>query len=268
MEREYVSIDVTNGDVAAKDVGKLAAANGAIKWTRDEAKSCPKPTIGVGAGSTVAFYIEHLSRFLPYFNCVASSYQTRQLALKSQGHLLDYDTAKDIDFSVDGADELQVLSQTQDHLRIAMIKGGGACLLGEKVLNAASRKSIWIVDKEKISTKLGQRSFPVPVEVVPFAVPVVIKTFKRVFGEQAHISIRQSGSGKAGPVITDNGNMIVDVKIASDSPFWNDLDKLCDIFIRTPGAVEHGIFICDAEAVFVGHNDGRCTIISALNRTQ
>jgi ribose 5-phosphate isomerase A len=269
MEREYVSIDVTKVDIAAKEVGKLAAANGALCWTKDEDKSCSKLTkltIGVGAGSTVAIYMEHLPTFLQSFNCVASSYQARQLALNSHGTLLHYDTIKNIDFSVDGADELQVLTQTEDHLRIAMIKGGGACLLGEKVLNAASRKSIWLVDKEKISAKLGKRSFPVPVEVAPFAVIVVINSLEQVFGAQAQITVRQCSSGKAGPIITDNGNMILDIKIAPHSPFWDDLDKLCDIFNRTPGVVEHGIFICDAEAVFVGYNDGHCMVINALNK--
>ena len=148
--------------------------------------------IGVGTGSTVAEFIELLkARKMRLRGAVASSRQTSE-RLKSAGVAeLDLNAAGELALYVDGADEA-----TRQGM---LIKGGGAALTREKIVAAASRRFVCIVDDSKLVDRLG--AFPLPVEVIPMARSYVASELAKLGGRP----VWREG------VITDNGNPILDV---------------------------------------------------------
>jgi len=169
-----------------QDEKKQAVAEAALAYV--EAGS----VIGVGTGSTVNFFIDALARMKDRVEgAVASSNATAE-RLKQHGiPVLDLNSTGDLVLYVDGADE------TTQHKHL--IKGGGAALTREKIVAAASRKFVCIVDDKKVVDVLGK--FPLPVEVIPLARSYVARQLIKLGGEPEW---RQN-------VITDNGNVILDV---------------------------------------------------------
>ena len=144
----------------------------------------------------------------------------------------------DIDLSVDGADEVDG--------EFNLIKGGGAAHTKEKIVDYAAKKFIVIVDESKVVDSLGD--FPVPVEVLPDASRVVIKTLEDM-GASCEIRMAQR---KDGPVITDNGNFVIDAKFSEiDSPSHLEID-----LNSIPGVVENGIFSQMVDKVIIGTEEG------------
>ena len=144
----------------------------------------------------------------------------------------------DIDLSVDGADEVD--------LQFNLIKGGGAAHTKEKIVDYAAKEFIVIVDESKCVDTLG--SFPVPVEVLPDASRVVIQALEDM-GAECEIRMAQR---KDGPVITDNGNFVIDAKFEEiESPACLEID-----LNSIPGVVENGIFSDMVDKVIVGTEDG------------
>ena len=144
----------------------------------------------------------------------------------------------DIDLSVDGADEVDY--------DFNLIKGGGAAHTKEKIVDYAADKFIVIVDESKVVNELG--TFPVPVEVIPDASRVVIKELEDM-GAECEIRMAQR---KDGPVITDNGNFVIDAKFSKiDSPQHLEID-----LNTIPGVVENGIFSQMVDRVIVGTSVG------------
>ena len=144
----------------------------------------------------------------------------------------------DIDLSVDGADEVDA--------DFNLIKGGGAAHTKEKIVDYAAKEFIVIVDESKCVESLGD--FPVPVEVLPDASRMVIQTLEDM-GAVCEIRMAQR---KDGPVITDNGNFVIDAKfdeIESPSHLEIDLNSI-------PGVVENGIFSQMVDKVIVGTPEG------------
>jgi ribose 5-phosphate isomerase A len=143
-----------------------------------------------------------------------------------------------LDIAFDGADEIDS--------SLNLIKGGGGCLLQEKLVASAAKKFVIIVDESKDSPNLGVK-WKVPIEVVPCAYNLVIKKLQAMGGKA---KLRE-GSGKAGPVVTDNGNFILD----ADFGVITDPHALDQELIKIPGIVETGLFAKMAHAIYIGKKD-------------
>jgi ribose 5-phosphate isomerase A len=166
--------------------GKQAAAQAALRFVDDDA------VIGVGTGSTVNFFIDALASRRDRILGAVSSSDASTARLKAAGiEVLDLNRTGDLEVYVDGADE------TDHHRRL--IKGGGAALTREKIVAAASRKFVCVVDESKVVEVLGR--FPLPVEVIPMARSYVARQLIKLGGQPVW---REN-------VLTDNGNQILDV---------------------------------------------------------
>lgn len=171
---------------------------------------------------------------------VASSIDT-MARLRSLGlRLLDPSSVESIDVYVDGADEVDG--------RGWAVKGRGGALLGEKVIAFSSRVNIFIVSEEKLVERLGSTT-PVPIEVLPFSLSMVLRSLHR---RGFRAEPRRSG-GKAGPVVSDWGGVIVDVYTGP----MDDPESVERELSSIPGVVETGLFIGYADYVIVGRRD--CT---------
>lgn len=170
----------------SQDAAKKAAAEAALKYV------VPGEILGVGTGSTVNFFIDALARMKHDIPGAASSSDASTARLKALGiPVLDLNSAGTLSIYVDGADEA-------NH-RLQLIKGGGAALTREKIVAAASRKFVCIADQSKLVDVLGK--FPLPVEVIPMARSYVARELVKLGGMPEW---RQN-------VVTDNGNVIIDV---------------------------------------------------------
>jgi ribose 5-phosphate isomerase A len=168
------------------DNPKRLAAERAISFVE------PGMTVGVGTGSTVAFFIEALGRMRHDIEAAVSSSERSSELLRAQGiRVIDLNAAADLPIYVDGADECDT------HKRL--IKGGGAALTREKIIAAVARQFVCIIDPSKRVDVLGR--FPLPVEVIPMA--------RSHVGRQLH-ALGGNPVWREG-VTTDNGNWIIDV---------------------------------------------------------
>lgn len=179
----------------------------------------PDSIIGVGTGSTVAYFIEALASIKHTIKgAVASSVATEE-ALKKLGiKLLSLDEVHDLDLYIDGADQINELGQ--------MIKGGGGALTREKIISAVANKFICIADNSKQQGIFG--TYPVPVEVIPMAKSYVARECIKLGGVP---SLREG-------FITDNGNIILDVDFSGiETPIAleEELDQIV-------GVVTNGLF--------------------------
>lgn len=203
--------------------------------------------VGIGSGSTVVYAVERLAERVEKENlkviCIPTSFQARQLILKNNLVLSDLEVHPDIDCCVDGADEVDS--------NLTLIKGGGGCLLQEKIVAFCARKLVIIADYTKNSTKLGEQyKKGIPIEVVPIAYVPIKRRIEKNFGGE--LSLRLAVA-KAGPCITDNGNFILDWKNFNQDSDWDQINKeICLI----PGVVETGLFVKMAKKVYFGMKDG------------
>lgn len=200
--------------------------------------------VGLGSGSTAAFAIEALGKRIKkenlYILGIPSSYQAFQLAVKYGVPITTIDEHPVIDLTIDGAD--QVTPQ------LWLIKGMGAALLREKIVAAASKCNIIIVDETKKVQVLGERNQLVPVEVLPFGIALVKSKINELGGKP----ILREGKGKLGAIITDNGNVIIDVEFGLiENPA--ELDKKLH---SIPGVIETGLFYELTDMVFVASASG------------
>ncbi len=168
------------------DTKKQRAAEAALAYVRED------ELIGIGTGSTVNHFIDALAAQKLRIRGAVSSSKSSTARLERHGiEVLDLNSSGDLDLYVDGADE------ADRHLRL--IKGGGAALTREKIIAAASRCFVCIVDDSKLVDVLGR--FPLPVEVIPMARSYVARELRKLGG---HPVYREA-------VVTDNGNQILDV---------------------------------------------------------
>ena len=166
--------------------GKQAAAEAALGFLADDT------IIGVGTGSTVNFFIDALATQRDRLRGAVSSSEVSTARLRAAGiEVLDLNQSGDLELYVDGADE------ADRHGRL--IKGGGGALTREKIVAAASRRFVCIVDGSKVVDVLGR--FPLPVEVIPMARSYVARQLMKLGGQPV---LREA-------FITDNGNPILDV---------------------------------------------------------
>lgn len=182
--------------------------------------------VGLGTGSTVWYTIERLSVRVKdglEITGIPTSIQTAIRAREAQIPLATLDDFAVIDIAIDGADEVDP--------QLRLIKGRGAAHLREKCVAAAAQRFIVIVDEPKVVKKLGA---PVPVEVLPFAVTPVLAQLSRLGCEPV---IREAVK-KDGPVITDNGNFVVDCRFRD----LKNPEKTEAAIAAIPGALESGLF--------------------------
>ena len=174
---------------------KLDAAIAALQYIEDDT------IIGVGTGSTVNFFIAELIKVRHRIKAAVSSSEASSKLLRTGGvDVMELNDAGTLSLYVDGADEV-----TQ---YLAMIKGGGAALTREKIVAAASKKFICIADESKLVDVMGK--FPLPVEVIPMARSYVARELVKLGGHPEWRVRDINGSMK--PVVTDNGNWILDVR--------------------------------------------------------
>ncbi|GAB2613522.1 ribose-5-phosphate isomerase RpiA [Novilysobacter erysipheiresistens] len=192
--------------------------------------------VGVGTGSTVAYFIEALGRIKHRIQGAVSSSEQSSERLRALGiEVLDLNSTGTLSLYVDGADECD------PHKRL--IKGGGAALTREKIIAEASRRFVCIVDSAKRVDVLGR--FPLPVEVIPMARSLVAREILGMTGGQP--VWRQSEDGKG--VVTDNGNAILDIHGLSIV----DPVALESAINQIPGVVSVGLFARRAaDVVIVG----------------
>ncbi|RXG70960.1 Ribose-5-phosphate isomerase [Armadillidium vulgare] len=148
-----------------------------------------------------------------------------------------------LDVTIDGADECD--------LDLVAIKGGGGCLLQEKVVASAAKHFIVIADYRKCSKRLGEQwKKGIPIEVVPMAYSTVkLKIEKLYFGE----AILREAKAKAGPVVTDNGNFILDWVFKENITDWKIVNQTIKMI---PGVVETGLFVNMIKQAYFGMEDG------------
>jgi ribose 5-phosphate isomerase A len=170
-----------------QDLKKQRAAEAALEFVGDG------EVIGVGTGSTVNFFIDALAPLKGRIAGAVSSSEASTRRLRTHGiEVLDLNATGELGTYVDGADEAT--------RALELIKGGGGALTREKIIAAASRRFVCIVDEQKVVERLGR--FPLPVEVIPMARSLVARELVRLGGEPV---LREG-------FVTDNGNQILDVR--------------------------------------------------------
>ncbi|MFQ4141233.1 ribose-5-phosphate isomerase RpiA [Chlorogloeopsis sp. ULAP02] len=212
-----------------QEVGKAAAAlvkSGSI--------------VGLGTGSTTAYAIQFIGERLQSGELqdivgVPTSFQAEVLAKQYGIPLTTLDAIDHIDIAIDGADEVDPHKN--------LIKGGGAAHTREKVVDYLANQFVVVVDGGKLVDRLGS-VFPVPVEVIPMAVTPVMQAIEKLGGKPE----LRMGVKKAGPVITDQGNMVIDVKFETIA----DPENLEKTLNNIPGVLENGIFVNCADVVLIG----------------
>lgn len=211
--------------------GKQAAGAAAAELVE------PGMRLGLGTGSTVAYFLDALAARDLDVAGVPTSEATADRCRELGIALLDLADTERLDLVVDGADEL-----TAD---LALTKGGGGALLREKVVAAMGERFVVIATPDKVVDRLGA-SFPLPVEVVGFAVPEVRRRLRGLGASE--VTVRGGGAYR-----TDNGNAILDAVFAAGIP---DVDVLDVTLALIPGIAEHGLFVGMATEALLGTDDG------------
>jgi ribose 5-phosphate isomerase A len=190
----------------------------------------PGEIVGVGTGSTVNKFIEALATMKDQIKGAVSSSEASTLRLKALGiPVFDSNEVERLSVYIDGADEID----HQGH----MVKGGGAALTREKIVAAQSAQFVCIADESKLVQALG--AFPLPVEVIPMATARIVRQFQAM-GASAVVRLKEGQ-----PLVTDNGQHIVDVKglkITDPLAFESEVNNW-------PGVVTVGVFAHQKAAV-------------------
>ncbi|MFC4405221.1 ribose-5-phosphate isomerase RpiA [Haloarchaeobius iranensis] len=200
--------------------------------------------VGLGTGSTAAHAIRALGRAVDSgldVRGIPTSFQSRQLALDAGIPLTSLDAVDGVDIAIDGADQV---AERNDG-GFDLVKGGGAAHAREKIVDAAAERFVVVADPSKLVDPLD---YPVPVEVLPDARPTVAGTVRALGGEPT----LRAAAHKDGPVVTDNGNVVLDCDFGP----IEDPATLASELAALPGVVEQGLFVGLADAVHVGSADG------------
>jgi ribose 5-phosphate isomerase A len=205
--------------------------------------------VGLGTGSTTAYAIEYIGDRLKSGEIenilgIPTSFQAEVLARQYGIPLTTLDVIDRMDLAIDGADEVDPNKN--------LIKGGGAAHTREKIVDTLADQFIVVVDSGKLVDRLGS-TFLLPVEVMPMAMTTTMKALEKLGGKPQ----LRMGVKKAGPVITDQGNMVIDVKFDSiDNPA--ELEKTIN---NIPGVLENGLFVGVADLILVGEvKDGQPSV--------
>lgn len=201
--------------------------------------------LGIGSGSTVVYAVERIAELNKEkdlnLKCIPTSFQAYQLIIAHGLRLVSLDQYPEIDLDIDGADDID-----KD---LNLIKGGGGCLVQEKIVASNSKRFIVIADFRKNSQKLGEGyKKGVPIEVISQAYVPIMKKLEKLGGEP----VLRMAVSKAGPLVSDNGNFIID----ADFGIIDNPSELHNKIIVIPGVVDTGLFINMAEKAYIGLEDG------------
>lgn len=200
--------------------------------------------IGLGSGSTASYAIKEIGKRINnekiHVLGVPTSYQAFLVAVNSGIPTTTLDEHPILDLTIDGADQVDK--------ELNMIKGMGGALTREKIVSWSSKCNIIVADESKKVRILGENHQPVPIEVLTLAVPLVSRKVKEMNGKP----VLREGKGKVGPVITDDGNVILDVNFG---PIRKPAEVASNLK-TIPGVVETGLFICLADMVYFGKTSG------------
>ena len=232
----------------AEDLVELGKKNAAFKAVEDNVKQ--NMILGIGSGSTVVYAVKAITEINKNnklnLKCIPTSFQSHQLIVENGLTLVTLDQYPEIDLDIDGADEIDK--------SLNLIKGGGGCLVQEKIIASSSKRLVIIADYTKKSEVLGENwRNGVPIEVIPLAYVPIMKRLERLGGKP----VLRMAQAKAGPVVSDNGNFIIDVdfgKIENPSDLNNKL-------LQIPGVVDSGLFLGMASKAYIGLKDGKVEIL-------
>jgi len=214
---------------------KLLAAKRAMELVQ------PGMTLGLGSGSTATLWIRLLGEQVRdhglKIRAIASSQDSEDLGRSFGIPFVTFDECKRLDLTVDGADEIAP--------GLALIKGGGGKLLREKIVASASERFVVVADESKVVDKLGR--FPLPVEVIPMAAPLVHRALVEL-GFEASFRLYPDGSR----YITDEGNLLFDCS----GQLIDDPAALAGELDRIVGVVEHGLFLNFASMALIATDAG------------
>jgi ribose 5-phosphate isomerase A len=223
--------------MAWREAAKKRAAVEAVKLVRD---GC---VLGLGAGSTAAYAVREIGRKISEEHirvlAVPSSNQTLQLAMECGIPLTTFDKHPSLDLDVDGADQIDG--------DLNLIKGMGGALTKEKIVASASKTFVIVADETKLTDVLG-RNQPLPVEVLPFSLPLVLSKIKTLGGQPA---LKMSRDGSR-PFLTDNGNYILNV----DFGVIKNPSQLDQTLKSIRGVIDTGLFLEMADSAWVGTRTG------------
>lgn len=208
--------------------------------------------IGIGSGSTVVFAVERIGELyskntIENIICVPTSFQAKQLIAQFKLPLGDLDNYPELDIAIDGADSIDT--------KLNAIKGGGGACVQEKIVAMCAKKFIIIADESKYcSDYLGSNwSKGLPLEVIPSAYVPTISQIQAKFNAEANLRMAER---KAGPVVTDNGNFLLDVLFDwKNIPVEQLLDIDCNL-LRLAGVVHTGFFLDMANVAYIAKEDG------------
>jgi len=220
-----------------KNGAKKRAALEAVRHVKNNS------VIGLGSGTTAAFAVREIGRRIREENLkvlgVPTSYQCFNLAVECGIRITTLKEHPQLDLDIDGADQID------GGLDLIKGKGGGA-IAREKVVASASRGMIVIADETKLTRRLGENE-SLPVEVLPFAEPLVTLRIKEIGGKP----VLRERIDRTGPFVTDNGNFILDVDFG---PIQNPREL--DVRLKSiPGLIETGLFVDMADIAYIGTRD-------------
>jgi len=205
--------------------------------------------IGLGSGSTAVYAVAEIATLIKArgfeLSVVPTSHQIENLAVAHGMRIRTINEVHFVDYAIDGADQVELRT-------LNVVKGGGGAMLREKIVDSAARTLAIVVDERKLAQHLGDKQ-SIPVEVLPFAYKSVQVKITNMGGRAR---LRESQE-KVGPVITDNGNFILDAD-------FNRIEKpvLLDRRLKMlPGVLETGLFLKMVDCVYVGRKDGKVDVL-------
>ena len=231
------------------ETAKKNAAVEAVKQIKDGY------VVGLGSGSTAAYAIEEIGRKMKREKLrvqgVPTSYQAFMIAVQQGIPITTLEEQPTLDVTIDGADQIDP--------DLNLIKGMGGALAREKIVASSSKNLVIIADETKKVKALGENNHPIPVEALPFAASLV----KRKLRELGATPTLREGKGKVGPVVTDNGNIIIDAQFG---PISNPA-RLEPKIRAIPGTVETGLFIQMTSTAYIGNRSGTEKLLRKQTKT-
>jgi len=230
------------GRMSVEDAKALAGAAAVNNHVNSSTK-----VVGIGSGSTIVYAVKRLAERVEeeglQVRCIPTSFQARQLIMQHGLILGDLEIDTDIDVTIDGCDEADI--------NLTLIKGGGGCQTQEKIVAEYSKKFIVIADYRKESDRLGESWDYIPIEVIPMAYRQVITRLETTWCGKANLRMAKA---KAGPVVTDNGNLIIDWFWDKEKDMnWEEVNKNIQCMA---GVVETGLFVGMANKAYFGQENG------------
>ena len=221
--------------------------------TKHPTQTYSKHHVNAFQNLAVVYLVERLASFvsehkLKPIRCVPTSYQAKELILQNPQALIlsSLDVDPELQVAFDGADELD--------RHFNCIKGGGGALFQEKVVASCAKRFVIVADYRKDSDSLGEQyKRGVPVEVLPLATVPVLKRLHAQFPQYRPV-VRQAGASKIGPLVTDNGNFIIDLQLQGE--VIKNPPALHSELKQIAGVIETGLFCNMVHSVYFGMEDG------------